>query len=100
MAHASSVRLYSYETLMQRLTAKFNDQSFNNRSFSTSQPSSWNVTNLTPWALFSTRSCGRKREVYVAQLTGFDDDIGRVCKLKKALYGLQRSSLCRYIGTT
>lgn len=35
-------------------------------------------------------------EVYISQLTGFEDGTGRVCRLKKALYGLARSPLWWY----
>ena len=35
-------------------------------------------------------------EVYVHQPTGFSDDTDRVCRLKKALYGLTRSPLWWY----
>lgn len=32
--------------------------------------------------------------VYMQQPTGFDDGSGRICKLKKSLYGLKQSSRC------
>ena len=35
-------------------------------------------------------------EVYISQPTGFEDGTGRVCRLKKALYGLARSPLWWY----
>ena len=34
---------------------------------------------------------GVQEDIYINQLTGYDDTTSRVCKLKKALYGLKQS---------
>jgi hypothetical protein len=32
-----------------------------------------------------------KEEIYMEQVVGFDDETGRVCQLKKTIYGLKQA---------